>query len=139
MTAIDNVRVKEGARERKRKRTREQRGQSETKESFIFFLLVLFVLRSNPCCSGDYCSGRRRDNRSPLLVMAEGYEGEDASCMLIRQNTNWKDGKAKKEKTRPPFQLQTPPFLPLSAGDLSLMSANQMVIGSTLSGAPQTV
>ena len=96
-------------RERKRKRKREQQGQSETKESFIFFLLVLFVLRSNPCCSGDYCSGRRRDNRSPLLVMAEGYEGEDASCMLIRQNTNWKDGKAKKEKTRPPFQLQTPP------------------------------
>lgn len=72
-------------------------------------------------------------NESSLLLWRGGIRGEDGGRMLIKQNTNWKD---RKEKTmRPPFQLQSPLLSSSLQETRDLMSANQVVIGST----PQTV
>lgn len=61
----------------------------------------------------DYRSGGAVITGAPSSWCWRRLNGGDAGCMLIKQNTNWKD---RNEKTRPPFQLQPPPspfpFLP---------------------------
>lgn len=70
----------------------------------VFFFLCFSSWEVLPAAWG-LSLRRRRDNWSPSSW--RGIQGEDAGCMLIKQNTNWKDRKEQK-KTRPPFQLQTP-------------------------------
>lgn len=130
-TSADGVRAK--------KREREQQRQKGTWQSIFYVCFFFFYPEEDAVLLGDCRSGRRDRWSAPSRYSGRIW-GEDAGCMLIKQNTNWQSRKEAAAPTIFSFRLPLLSFSPLSpAGGQSLMSANQVVIGSTLSGAPQTV
>lgn len=103
MTSVDDVRAEKRERERERQR---QKGTWQSIFSYFFYPEEAVVLL------GDWRSGRR-DRWSAPSCYSGRIRGEDAGCMLIKQNTNWKkqkgdDGTTISASDSPPLLLPSP-------------------------------